>query len=134
MAHSINQKCIGCGACVKVCPAAVISGEKKGVHAIDAAGCIDCGACGRVCPTEAVSDANGVTCMKVKRSEWPKPGFDLELCMACSSCVEDCPVACLGLTAVGDGGDAKPYMAEGKLCLGCGICSEQCPVDAITMQ
>ena len=50
------EKCIGCGACVDVCPVGALSMENdKAV--VDAETCIDCGACIPECPVEAISMA-----------------------------------------------------------------------------
>ena len=54
------QTCIGCGACLKACPADAVVGEKKKPHTIDQAKCISCGACYDVCPVSAVSKTNPV--------------------------------------------------------------------------
>ena len=52
---SINeQKCIGCGRCVKFCPQGAISGEKKQPHTIDQEKCIKCGICRENCKFEAI--------------------------------------------------------------------------------
>jgi len=91
MPYTITEKCNGCGACARICPSGAISGEKKKLHAIDGALCIDCGACGRICPQSALLDAGGSECLMIKRSEWLKPDFILETCMACSICVDACP-------------------------------------------
>jgi NAD-dependent dihydropyrimidine dehydrogenase PreA subunit len=48
------QKCKACGACLKVCPAQAVTGEKKSAHAIDPAKCIRCGACFDACKFNAV--------------------------------------------------------------------------------
>ena len=54
--YSIDAaKCTGCGACVKACPEAAISGEKKKPHAIDAAKCVKCGLCRDACTFDAVT-------------------------------------------------------------------------------
>jgi NADH:ubiquinone oxidoreductase subunit F (NADH-binding)/(2Fe-2S) ferredoxin len=39
------DKCVGCTACSRVCPADAISGEVKKAHTIDPDKCIKCGAC-----------------------------------------------------------------------------------------
>lgn len=46
--------CDGCHACVQVCAAEAILGEKKAVHQIDNGKCIRCGACLEVCQPKAV--------------------------------------------------------------------------------
>lgn len=52
--YRITEKCIGCGACKKVCPVECISGEKKSMHEIDQDKCIKCGACLERCPFDAI--------------------------------------------------------------------------------
>jgi NADH:ubiquinone oxidoreductase subunit F (NADH-binding) len=51
---SINESCSGCGACVKACPEAAISGKKKERHFIDPELCSRCGSCRSVCKDDAV--------------------------------------------------------------------------------
>lgn len=50
-----EEKCIGCTACAKVCPAECISGERKKAHVIDQTKCIKCGACYEKCKFDAIS-------------------------------------------------------------------------------
>lgn len=46
-------KCIGCEACIPVCPVQVLEmHDQKSVYKGE--GCIECGACVPVCPTEAI--------------------------------------------------------------------------------
>jgi len=53
--YSIDfEKCIGCGSCLKVCPADAISGEKKQPHKIDQDKCIQCGRCYEICKFESI--------------------------------------------------------------------------------
>ncbi|MBN2144401.1 MAG: 4Fe-4S binding protein [Candidatus Aureabacteria bacterium] len=48
-----RKKCVGCGACVDVCPAGAISiVDDKAV--IDADKCMDCGECMQICPQDAI--------------------------------------------------------------------------------
>ncbi len=135
MSYSITEKCNGCGACVRICPADAISGEKKKIHSIDAVLCIECGVCGRVCPQSALLDENGTPCAMIKRSEWLKPEIALETCVACGVCIDACPVGCLAMSERPrqKGVDPFPYLKDVKACIGCGFCSGECPVDTITM-
>lgn len=55
-----EEKCIGCGACVSVCPANPnvfeimdIKGSKKSIVKNKDA-CIECGACVTTCPVQAI--------------------------------------------------------------------------------
>ena len=52
--YEIVAECVGCGACLKVCPVEAITGEKKEMHIIDQEKCIKCGQCFEVCKFEAV--------------------------------------------------------------------------------
>ena len=56
MSYEIDPtKCIGCGACKRVCPQEAIEGEKKLAHYIDNLKCIKCGACYEKCKFGAIS-------------------------------------------------------------------------------
>lgn len=54
-----EKKCIGCSACVKICPGKALVLDKKvsGIHKIliDDAACITCFCCHEVCPVNAIS-------------------------------------------------------------------------------
>ena len=50
----IPTKCIGCGMCMRVCPADAITGEKKQPHHINPDKCIKCGACVEKCKFDAI--------------------------------------------------------------------------------
>ncbi|MDY0201761.1 MAG: NADH-quinone oxidoreductase subunit NuoF [Tenuifilaceae bacterium] len=56
MQHVIDQEaCVGCTACVRVCPVNAISGERKQPHFIDSSICINCGACVEKCKFSAIN-------------------------------------------------------------------------------
>jgi len=50
----LEDKCTGCGACLKLCPQQAIQGEPKKRHIIDHTKCIRCGICRDACPFEAI--------------------------------------------------------------------------------
>ncbi|UCD97045.1 MAG: 4Fe-4S binding protein, partial [Candidatus Bathyarchaeota archaeon] len=50
----LEDKCTGCGACLKLCPQQAIQGESKSPHSIDSDKCIRCGVCRDACPFEAI--------------------------------------------------------------------------------
>lgn len=49
-----EEKCTGCGVCVKVCATKAITGELKKVHTIDNDKCTRCGACIQSCKFDAI--------------------------------------------------------------------------------
>ncbi len=55
VSYSINDKCIGCTACSRVCPVSAISGERKSKHILLSEICVKCGNCYNICPTKAIS-------------------------------------------------------------------------------
>lgn len=50
----VTEKCIGCGACKRVCPVDCISGAKKQPHFIHTKTCTHCGQCIQACPVNAI--------------------------------------------------------------------------------
>ncbi len=54
MAKIEKSKCIGCGACISICPNQAISIDSNdGKAIIDETKCINCGACASICPVAA---------------------------------------------------------------------------------
>jgi NADH:ubiquinone oxidoreductase subunit F (NADH-binding)/(2Fe-2S) ferredoxin/NAD-dependent dihydropyrimidine dehydrogenase PreA subunit len=51
----LADKCTGCTACFKACPADAITGERKKVHEIHQDKCIKCGACFASCRFDAIT-------------------------------------------------------------------------------
>ena len=54
---SVNEKCVGCGACVRDCPMGILQLKdgRPSVREEKAAGCIVCRHCLAVCPTDAIA-------------------------------------------------------------------------------
>ena len=52
--YVITDKCRGCTACARVCPAGCISGEVKKQHTIDPKKCLKCGSCMEKCRFGAI--------------------------------------------------------------------------------
>jgi ferredoxin len=57
-----EEKCVGCGMCLVVCPHAVfgMNDGKASFEKRDA--CMECGACSQNCPAEAITVEAGVGC------------------------------------------------------------------------
>ena len=50
-----KDKCLGCGACVSMCPVGAIA-MKGGRAQIDKKKCINCGTCASICPVGAIDN------------------------------------------------------------------------------
>jgi NAD-dependent dihydropyrimidine dehydrogenase PreA subunit len=57
-----QEKCVGCGVCLSVCPHAVLSLTNGKIDIANRDACMECGACARNCPTEALNVHSGVGC------------------------------------------------------------------------
>jgi NAD-dependent dihydropyrimidine dehydrogenase PreA subunit len=57
-----QEKCVGCGVCLSVCPHAVLSLTNGKIEIANRDACMECGACARNCPAEALNVRSGVGC------------------------------------------------------------------------
>jgi ferredoxin len=57
-----QEKCVGCGMCLVVCPHAVLAMNDGHAQIEEKDACMECGACAQNCPTEAISVQAGVGC------------------------------------------------------------------------
>lgn len=101
IAEVVEDRCVGCGACVKACPRSIIElrnkgpkgkrvyvgcvNKDKGAVARKAcnAACIGCGKCAKVCPFEAITVQNNVAYI------------DFNKCKMCRKCVTECPTGAI---------------------------------------
>ena len=65
--------------------------------------------------------------VKVLTSSGYEPQFDADLCIACETCVDRCPVSALSM-----GEDNIPHV-DADLCFGCAACATGCTEDAVKM-
>lgn len=138
MAYRIDDWCVGCGMCLKICPTTAIAGQPRKRHRILAAACVDCGACGRICPHEAVQDENSRRCQRIRRrtTNWALPLFDDTRCVYCRACIDACPTACLAIVfdQNPENRNAYPVLVQQRDCIACRFCALACPTAAITMK
>ena len=73
-----KEKCIGCKACIDVCPVGAISMVDDKAQ-IDGAKCIDCGRCAQTCPQEAIHPgAQSQQSFPLNQGQiFPNPGFGI---------------------------------------------------------
>jgi NAD-dependent dihydropyrimidine dehydrogenase PreA subunit len=57
-----EEKCNGCGMCLKVCPHDVFALSEGKAHIINRDYCMECGACALNCPKQAIKVRSGVGC------------------------------------------------------------------------
>jgi len=141
------QRCIQCGACMKVCPTNALqpTSFEAGLEGIWTPILVprigyceyECNLCGRVCPTEAIRP------LPIEEKHKVKLGlarFDTTRCLPhayareCLICEEHCPVPTKAIYFVEkevplrDGGTrvVKQPHVDPELCIGCGICESVC--------
>jgi len=63
------------------------------------------------------------------------PVFNKEVCIACTMCVNICPMGVLELQVVNSNTGFRrfPFLADAENCTGCLSCEKECPSDAILM-
>ncbi|MFH2202269.1 MAG: 4Fe-4S dicluster domain-containing protein [Elusimicrobiota bacterium] len=132
------QRCVGCHACVNVCPTDVLmpadfENSALGLGKIrmdyDAGYCsYECNACLSVCPSRALSYYPLPVKQRIKMGS---SKIDEELCIPyakgkdCAACHEQCPTG--AITMKKHKGVFAPVVND-DYCIGCGACDYACPV------
>ncbi|NPA62573.1 MAG: 4Fe-4S dicluster domain-containing protein [Methanococci archaeon] len=127
-----EDKCIGCGKCVDVCPTDAITYNNKLHIVINKEKCVFCGKCKEVCPTNAIviirlrceikEDAKIIEVDKYEFIDYIS-----ERCASCLVCLRNCPFNAI-----------KEYEDKIRIdinkCELCGKCEEICPLNAIILR
>lgn len=126
--ESCGYGCIGCAACVSVCPAQAISLNDHGVAEVDERLCLGCGACVEACPQGIIrlhTEGNPIVvkCSNCDPGKAARTACQVS-CIGCGICEKACPS---GAAKVKD----NLSSIDEALCLSCGICAVKCPRHAI---
>ncbi|HPG29181.1 MAG TPA: RnfABCDGE type electron transport complex subunit B [bacterium] len=129
----LENKCVGCGACVAACPKNIITLIPEKNHIIVACknldkgklaktkcdvACIACGLCAKNCPVSAIEIINNL------------PVIDYSKCIDCGKCHTVCPVK--PEKSISDSIATRPSLEITGECKGCGLCAKKCPVQAVS--
>ena len=126
--ESCGYGCIGCAACVSVCPAEAIDINENGVAEVDESLCQGCGACVDACPQGIIRlhEAGSPIVVKCSNRDSGKAARAAcqVSCIGCGICEKACPS---GAAKVKD----NLSSIDESLCLSCGMCAVKCPRHAI---
>lgn len=128
-------RCVGCGACISVCPARVLVpsageyGASNPLHPMknyDDSYCrYNCVKCTEVCPTGALEP------LTVEEKHLFRTGLanvDADACIGCGLCAGRCPKGTITMTER-EGRRVAKVNHEG--CIGCGSCQYICPASPV---
>jgi ferredoxin len=129
------SRCVGCQACVKVCPVSVIkqAGARPRIVYGEAYCQYSCTECGALCPTGAIER---LSLEEKRRTRVALSELDLSGCVvmtkrqACGACAEVCPTRALHMEPYGgEGAGLSIPVFDEEYCIGCGACLCVCPAE-----
>ena len=120
----LADKCKGCTACIKKCPADAIVGARKMPHRIVAEKCTGCGECAIVCKFDAVIGFEFAGQAEAASIEYQIG----KQCKGCTICAQHCPVSAIPFRAY------RLHRIEPSVCIQCDVCRTRCPQSAITVK
>ncbi len=122
-----SEGCIGCGACVTVCPHGAIE-LVDGVARVDRSKCTGCGLCGMACPQRVIAFVPGYQNILVRCNNTDKGAIARKICdtscIGCGMCAKKCPAGAIRI-------EDNCAHIDGTDCLSCGMCAVVCPHGAI---
>jgi energy-converting hydrogenase A subunit Q len=128
-----ENKCIGCGACIDICPTNSIKLENPSPIHINN-DCVFCGQCVSTCSFSAIAikeeyfenKDNNIYFVRENVNGIRKGSIDISnyLCQSCGVCVNRCPVDALAIN-----NDVLHINMD--LCIFCRECESICPLNAI---
>jgi MauM/NapG family ferredoxin protein len=147
--ESLQNKCIRCGECIKVCPTGAIQPSSSANEwdtlwtprlDLRKGYCVySCNSCGQVCPTGAIYP---LSLVEKRHYVMGKALIDEKRCIAyveqhdCGVCEEMCPVPTKAITNNEQFVTNKDqrrvkvkFPVVSEMCIGCGICEAKCPVE-----
>ncbi|HEY9159648.1 MAG TPA: 4Fe-4S binding protein [Desulfomonilia bacterium] len=144
-----SNRCIKCGACLKVCPTGglqplLLEAGFQGIwtpRLVPLIGsCEYCTLCGQVCPTGAILEMKKDKLMNIKIGEAMidrsrcLPWADGEPCIVCEEmCIVPQKAIWLEETKIKDMSGAEVSLllphVDTRRCIGCGKCEKNCPLD-----
>jgi len=95
------------------------------------AACVGCGACVALCPTGHIADARAAGTYSIwnRTFELATCAVRSDACRGCGACEEACPFSVPRVALRRDGGTVARI--DASACRGCGVCIAACPSNAI---
>lgn len=127
MSYHINDDCIDCGSCLRLCQHdAIVFNKDKYRYEIDPDRCQECGQCIGYCPMHSIyMDEETKAKVNAEGGQIVRLDIDEEKCIGCTLCAKACPVEAI----VGE--LKQPHVIENWLCARCARCYEKCRKGAI---